>query len=51
MAFLGIKILVNPLVHLGDLASLKVIGALIASGVVAPLSAGTQDAASGHDGG
>jgi tellurite resistance protein TerC len=43
LGFVGIKILAADLVHIGDLASLAVIGALIAGGTVASLVADRLD--------
>jgi tellurite resistance protein TerC len=43
LAFVGIKILADDLVHLGDLASLAVIGALVAGGVAASVAADRLD--------
>ncbi len=43
LAFVGLKILAADLVHISDLASLAVIGGLIAAGVVASLAADRLD--------
>jgi tellurite resistance protein TerC len=43
LAFVGVKILVDDFVHIGDLASLGVIAALLAGGVVASLLADRVD--------
>jgi tellurite resistance protein TerC len=43
LAFVGIKILADELVHIGDLATLGIIGALLAGGVVASLVADHLD--------
>jgi tellurite resistance protein TerC len=43
LAFVGVKILVADLVHIGDLSSLAIIGALLAGGVVASLAADHLD--------
>jgi tellurite resistance protein TerC len=43
VAFVGIKILVADLVHIGDLASLAIIGAFLAGGIVASLVADRLD--------
>jgi TerC family integral membrane protein len=39
LAFVGTKILINPLIHISGLASLAIIGALLAGGIVASLVA------------
>lgn len=43
LAFVGTKILTAELVHISDLASLTIIGALLASGVIASLAADRLD--------
>jgi TerC family integral membrane protein len=43
LAFVGIKILADDRVHVGDLASLAVIGALVAGGVAASVAADRLD--------
>ena len=43
LAFVGVKILAAELLHVGDLASLAIIGALLVSGVVASLVADRLD--------
>jgi tellurite resistance protein TerC len=43
LAFVGTKILTGELVHISDLASLTIIGALLAAGVVASLAADRLD--------
>jgi predicted tellurium resistance membrane protein TerC len=43
LAFVGTKILVESLVHISDLASLAIIAALLAGGVVASLVADRLD--------
>jgi len=43
LAFVGIKILAAELVHISDVASLAIIGALLAGGVVASLVADRLD--------
>jgi tellurite resistance protein TerC len=43
LAFVGVKILVSDLVHIGDLASLATIGALLAGGIVASVAADRLD--------
>ena len=43
LAFVGIKILAADLVHISDLASLAVIGILLAGGIVASLAADRLD--------
>jgi TerC family integral membrane protein len=43
LAFVGTKILLSDVLHIGDLASLAVIGALVGGGVVASLAADRLD--------
>ena len=43
LGFVGIKILAADLIHIGDLASLAIIGALFAGGIVASLVADRLD--------
>jgi hypothetical protein len=43
LAFVGIKILVTDLVHISDLGSLAIIGALLVGGVLASLAADRLD--------
>jgi tellurite resistance protein TerC len=44
LAFVGLKILAADLVHVGDLGSLAVVAAILASGIVASLVADRLDA-------
>jgi predicted tellurium resistance membrane protein TerC len=44
LAFVGLKILFADVVHLGDLGSLAVVAAILASGIVASLAADRLDA-------
>jgi tellurite resistance protein TerC len=43
LAFVGVKLLADELVHIGDLASLTIIAALLAGGVLASLAADRVD--------
>jgi tellurite resistance protein TerC len=43
LAFVGVKILIADLVHIGDLGSFAIIGALVAGGVAASLAADRLD--------